>query len=1089
MSHGNRTIPETIDRLALSHSDKVWARYPLSPEAFEQGEWHSVTFHQLANAIHRLAWRLSELFSEHADLETICYVGPSDIRYFILACAASKCRLKCLFSSPRNQVDAHLSLLEKTGCRMLFGSRDQTQDETLRRLVDAQNVKYEILPSLDELLDHQIVEPFPWSYSFEDVATEPFLVLHTSGSTGLPKPVSISHGLLATIDLQQTLPDVNGRSVSAPAWANRPVYTALPPFHSAGINFFCYSIFQFTELIFGPCDKPPSMETVDRILDAHIADAAVMAPSLLAEVAMDHVMLSKISQWSSVTFGGGPLPKEAGDALWEKTKVLQILGSTETFNIPELMPRSIDEWEYHNYHPCLGIEYRLQEGSNGLAELVFVRNTASQRHQGAFWTFPDFQEYPMKDLYEQHPSNADCWRYRGRLDDIIVLSNGEKINPTAAERLIAREETVQSALIVGASREQPALLVEPADIPGLELEKRRASIVQAVEYANEILPAHAQIHESHIRVLEPSESFLRSAKGEIRRAPTTDALCDLITQVYDSADGGSVHSPQLDFSSVESLSHCLRDFLSVEFMGRREIALDANIFKLGFDSLKALKLLRYLNQSLREQGHDSKLAPRAIYQHPTALKMARMMLQTLQGKPCEESDADDHLAAMQRMHDLFDKRICDFKQDLRAKVLSRRHVFVLTGSSGSLGSYVLDSLLLSPFVDKVVCLNRPGSNAEKQAKINESRGLTTDLSRVTFFETDISRPHLGLVDQQYNELLQEASHVIHNAYPVNFNLPLSSFEPQLETCCHMIELATTSRNKVKTMFLSSVGAANQWASVHDGSVPEEVLSDFRISEDMGYAQSKQLGELLFARASQKHDLHVTICRVGQIAGPVKSDKGLWNPSEWFPSIMSSCDALGTIPESLEAMDCMDWIPVDMLGNMLVEAALADTTATPSEPDASTPDTHTPGALSETSSASEGSSLELGVASSQTSLSSASEETMPNMEATVLHFVNPNKTYWRDIVHSLVKADNGRIQVVPYSEWLNTLAEASEREDSAERVPAVKLVSFFRDIGQPGSKRPVFSTDIAQEKSVSLSKLEPVSLGWVQRWLRQWEIVL
>lgn len=49
----------------------------------------------------------------------------------------------------------------------------------------------------------------------------------------------------------------------------------------------------------------------------------------------------------------------------------------------------------------------------GLYELVFVRKPESAKHQGAFCTFPDAENYAMKDLYEKHPTKPDLWRHRG----------------------------------------------------------------------------------------------------------------------------------------------------------------------------------------------------------------------------------------------------------------------------------------------------------------------------------------------------------------------------------------------------------------------------------------------------------------------------------------------------------------------------------------------------------------------------------------------------------------------------------------------------------------------------------------------------
>lgn len=992
-------------------------------------------------------------------------------------------------------MDAHLSLLEKTGCRTLLRPSEKPEDSTSQHILNARAMDHEIVPTLEELLSPQTVSAYPWPKGIRDVACQPFLVLHTSGSTGLPKPVDITHGLIATIDAQQVLPDVDGRCVTAREWANRSVYTALPPFHSAGINFFSYSVFQSTELVFGPSDQPPSISTVEQILTLHAADSGVMAPSLLAEVAMEDGILQKVSQWSSVTFGGGPLPQEAGNALWQQTKVLQVLGSTETFNIPELAPRSVDEWAYHCYHPSLGIELRKHE--EGLHELVFVRDSPAPKHQGAFWTFPDETEYSMKDLYEEHLSEPGLWMYRGRLDDIVVLANGEKLNPTGAERMIARSSDVKSALIVGAGHEQPALLVEPVDAAVGMTEQRRASIVKIVEHANETLPAHAQIHTSHIKVLESSDTFLRSSKGEVQRAPTTKALAEVITDLYKSAEGNASCSGSLDFTDEQSLACSLSAVLSSQFLEGKELAQSDDIFACGFDSLKALKLLRFMKSTLRDQdlALGSDLTPKAIYKHPTAAAMSKMLMNSLEGDASGPDETEASTADMQRMLDCFSRRVDDLGLPQKGRTSAGRAVVLLTGSTGSLGSYLLDGLLQRDSLDKVICLNRAGSTVLKQTEINRSRSLSTDFSRVVFTEVDLSKEHLGLSQDQYVGLAREATHIIHNAWPVIFNLPLSAFEPQLQACFRLIELAHASPNRVTTTFMSSVGAANNWSHIHDGPVPETALTDFRVAEPMGYAHSKQLAELLLAHAGQQLDLPMTVCRVGQIAGPVTSENGMWNVNEWFPSLLLSCNTLGRVPSSLGAMDCMDWIPVDLLGAMLAEVvlpprSLGDISISGSigdRTDRHQEATFIPSSASTASSRStspRSTSPESQVTSSRTSWYSAPETAVSDDTTKFLHFVNPQKTQWQDMANAVLPYLDSKLSIVPYSEWLDAFIAAADEPEND--VAAAKLVEFFRDIGRVDAKRPVFSTSVTQVNSPALRDLGPVSVQWIERWLRQWD---
>ena len=52
---------------------------------------------------------------------------------------------------------------------------------------------------------------------------------------------------------------------------------------------------------------------------------------------------------------------------------------------------------------------------------------------------------------------------------------------------------------------------------------------------------------------------------------------------------------------------------------------------------------------------------------------------------------------------------------------------------------------------------------------------------------------------------------------------------------------------------------------------------------MGYAESKYVAERLLEIAGEKGGVSAAICRVGQLAGPVKKG-GMWSKQEWLPSV-------------------------------------------------------------------------------------------------------------------------------------------------------------------------------------------------------------
>ncbi|KAI0975570.1 hypothetical protein F4678DRAFT_417683 [Xylaria arbuscula] len=76
---------------------------------------------------------------------------------------------------------------------------------------------------------------------------------------------------------------------------------------------------------------------------------------------------------------------------------------------------------------------------------------------------------------------------------------------------------------------------------------------------------------------------------------------------------------------------------------------------------------------------------------------------------------------------------------------------LLTGSTGSLGSYLLNTLYHAPGVKKIICLNRAVDAESKQGSAAPARGLHSswDPHRVAFLHTELSALFLGLAPTEY----------------------------------------------------------------------------------------------------------------------------------------------------------------------------------------------------------------------------------------------------------------------------------------------------------------------------------------------------
>ena len=101
------------------------------------------------------------------------------------------------------------------------------------------------------------------------------------------------------------------------------------------------------------------------------------------------------------------------------------------------------------------------------------------------------------------------------------------------------------------------------------------------------------------------------------------------------------------------------------------------------------------------------------------------------------------------------------QEEMLAKYTKQKFTVVLTGSTGSLGSYLLDYLLASPRVSKVICLNRGHNSEERQKTVNISRGLISEWDgKATFLGIELGKPRLGLDEDGYNMLVNEASVIL-----------------------------------------------------------------------------------------------------------------------------------------------------------------------------------------------------------------------------------------------------------------------------------------------------------------------------------------
>ena len=446
----------------------------------------------------------------------------------------SKLSLEQLFvPSLRNSVAIHLVHLEILQCDIYLTPLDTAA--TVREVLSKRPMKHIIVPELKDWLTSEFARPFPYEKTFEDARYETFVVLHTSGSTGVPKLVEVTHGTMATQDSFQAIHTQGAPPTILEFFKNIRMHVAIPLSHGAA--YFCFfpaSVYYGMTSVIVPI-VPPTAEIVDKVLRYGDVQACCAPPSILVDISKNPAYLWSVKGLKFVMYGGGPLPKLAGDTIRKETgtSILSLLGSTELMLLP-LEISAQEDWDYHRFSPCLGAEFRHWRAE--LYELVIVRNSKLGLSQAAFATFPSLQEFSTCDLYSEHPSKKDFWRYSGRIDDVIVFLSGAKLNPITMEGIIESHKEVNSALIFGTSRVLSGILLEMKQPPSSEKEAARLleSIWPSIELANESCPIQGVLLKGMIIFTNPQKPMARAGKGTVQRKNTLRLYEEEIGTLYGS---------------------------------------------------------------------------------------------------------------------------------------------------------------------------------------------------------------------------------------------------------------------------------------------------------------------------------------------------------------------------------------------------------------------------------------------------------------------------------------------------------------------------------------------------------------------------
>ncbi|CEH19346.1 Non-ribosomal peptide synthetase/alpha-aminoadipate reductase and related enzymes [Ceraceosorus bombacis] len=765
------------------------------------------------------------------------------------------------------------------------------------------------------------------------------LLLHTSGSSGLPKVAKYTHrsfmvqaGWYRDPAYASTQADLEGSRF----------FSGTPLFHAIGWIIGPILALTIGAISLAPAPgPPPPVSTLTHLLTSGRADRALIVPSQLDEMSIDAAATAALAKCKAIWYGGAPLGPQSQETLAKNgVKLCSAYGLTETGAVAgahELAPESQrdaggtwitlrSEFDYI-FEPAPPTQ---ATQSKELFELV-VKSTG--RVPLPFETSAGVCN--TGDLCERHPDAPDSViRLDGRIGDLVILSNGENVPTLPFESAACKHPSVHTAVIFGHGKPSAGLLIETTDASRWS-EADLVELMKLVDSVNREQPAFATIFPSRILLASPSKPLPKTDKGTVKKKQALQLYADEVAQVYERDTGPLVGPGESDITlktkgDVEKfVKKTLVGVLGVDVA---ELTESRDLFDLGLDSLRSSLIRGAVLRAVRDNvqglanGRSTGIEQleRAIpasfaFDNATPQKLVHAVARLVEGDVATVTTS-----SLEQAHDT----LSHFRRDLEARLkpfteLSERSqskctsmAALVTGTTGGLGCILLEQLLQDKQYATIICVNRAthASNAggrERQSAAFEERAMDQTLAqsdKLTFVDGNI----WDLTIQQFQDALQghRLGLIVHNAWPVRFDLPLSSFEKSIAGLVSLLELAAIE--SAKLVFLSSVAAVK-------GTLTGNPAETVRIDESTqvplewalgGYGESKLIGEKLVCQAVRTvPGLHAVSVRCGQLMGDYRT--GVWNADEWWPSIVRSAtpEALGSLPSGPELGD-VDWISMN-----------------------------------------------------------------------------------------------------------------------------------------------------------------------------------
>lgn len=588
------SLDQLVLRRAETHKHQALLSYPQHEEDFVDYTGHDIELLTRIAAL-RYADELAADGSTSVASAKVALVGVSSVAYYLTFIAAQRLGASVVLISPRLADQGIRHLLDITKCTAVIASEAMRQ--VVERAVRTLGLPVRVVSMIDsETLAGSAATTADCHFlPGVNKHRQQQIVIHSGGTTGLPKPVPIDPAtwLGQTAALAERIPKVD-------------TLTTLPLFHSFGLWTLFRCLHNGNKLSILNANRPITAPIVTSALDATASKALITVPYILKFFGEAEGGTERLAALRQVTAAGSAIPDDLGDRLVAAgVNIFHLYGLTET---GALMEPSKDQWNWVTPLPHAGPFLKFEQFEDDLYHLVVLPGLKAK----AYSDRPD-GSYATKDLFWRHPKDPRKWKFAARKDDIIVLVNGEKADPTPLEAAMMRNTNVKAAVVFGAQRQSLGMIVVRSDqADGMNDREFIDTIQGDLEVGNMRVPAFARVDADSIIAKPSSTPFARTDKATVARMQVLKQFSKDIDDFYAQQEESQL---SVKHQSAGDLRELVRKTI------QQSLHIDAaepsftdfsDFFDLGMDSLQAAQVRSKL---VRELG--LRLTTNVVFDHPT----------------------------------------------------------------------------------------------------------------------------------------------------------------------------------------------------------------------------------------------------------------------------------------------------------------------------------------------------------------------------------------------------------------------------------------------------------------------------------------